>query len=123
MSSKKQLIGLLGENIAVKYLSGKKYQILERNIHFREGEIDILAKFKGKYIFIEVKTRTNKNFGNPEEALTNIKMVKFLKAIEKYQQKNPQVKQWRADCLAILIDQKEKRAQIYHLSDLDFSFD
>ena len=37
--------GEYGENIAVNYLIGKGFKIIERNYGTRDGEIDIIAEF------------------------------------------------------------------------------
>ncbi|MCR4328747.1 MAG: YraN family protein [Patescibacteria group bacterium] len=50
-------IGKLGEEIAVNFLKGKGYSIIERNYLKPYGEIDIIAKKKkGPLVFVEVKT-------------------------------------------------------------------
>ena len=59
----KQRIGIIGEGIAANYLKSINYEILDRNFNCKQGEIDIIAKDKEEYVFVEVKTRTNK-FGD-----------------------------------------------------------
>lgn len=67
-------IGNKGEEIAEKFLLEKGYKIVEKNFHFgRDGEIDIIATINNILIFIEVKTRTNHNFGNPILSITEKK--------------------------------------------------
>ena len=78
MLSKKQL-GDLGEDISEIFLVKKGYSILKRNYRCRLGEIDLIAKNKNKIIFFEVKTRTNLNFGYPEESVNNLKVLKLKK--------------------------------------------
>ena len=78
MLSKKQL-GDLGEDISEIFLVKKGYSILKRNYRCRLGEIDLIAKDKNKIIFFEVKTRTNLNFGYPEESVNNLKVLKLKK--------------------------------------------
>jgi len=51
-----------GEIIAIQYLQKHDYEIVETNYTIQGGEIDIVAKLDGKYIFIEVKFRTNSFF-------------------------------------------------------------
>ncbi len=52
----KQKIGRVGEDIAIKYLENKGFEIIEQNYRKKYGEIDIIAQ-KGKILhFIEVKS-------------------------------------------------------------------
>jgi len=78
MLSNKQL-GDLGEDISEIFLAKMGYSIIKRNYRCRLGEIDLIAKDKNKIIFFEVKTRTNLNFGYPEESVNNLKVLKLKK--------------------------------------------
>lgn len=63
----KKKIGTKGEEAASGYLEFKGYRIVERNFYVKQGEIDIIA-FDGEALcFIEVKTKTTKDFGKAEE--------------------------------------------------------
>lgn len=99
-------IGKLGENIAVKYLESRGFEILERNFHVKGGEIDIIAtkntennakndkKLHMKPLniaFIEVKTKKVSSFEeikdiaySPENNLTKSKRQRILKAVRHY---------------------------------------
>ena len=68
-----------GEEIAKSYLIKKGYQILSQNYHSRFGEIDIIAKEKDCFVFVEVKTRSSFAFGAPLEAITRFKLRKLIK--------------------------------------------
>lgn len=72
-------LGKSGEEIAVLHLKKKGYRILQRNFKNSLGEIDIIAKDKNTYCFIEVKTRTNLDKGLPQEAITRSKQHKLCK--------------------------------------------
>jgi putative endonuclease len=63
------LVGKIGERHAVKYLSRNGYEILTRNYRTSVGEIDIIAKEKGTLAFVEVKTRSTRHYGLPQEAV------------------------------------------------------
>lgn len=77
--SKFHIFGKTSEIKAVKYLKFKKYKIIETNYFFSGGEIDIIAKFKNTYIFIEVKARTTLKFGYPQEAVDRKKQANIKK--------------------------------------------
>ena len=66
-------IGLLGEKLAVNFLTEKGYEILETNWRFKRAEIDIIAKQEDTLVFFEVKTRSSDFFGQPEEFVTSQK--------------------------------------------------
>ena len=61
--------GNLGEDLAVKYLKKHGYKIVERNYTCQFGELDIIAKHNGFYVFLEVKSRSSVNFGLPRYAV------------------------------------------------------
>ena len=76
--------GRIGEDISVKYLEQIGYTIIERNFECNQGEIDIIAKDKNEYVFIEVKTRTGINYGEASEAITRYKKRHLLNSIKYY---------------------------------------
>lgn len=78
----RHLLGKSGEDIAAKYLDALDYSIICRNFKCQQGEIDIIAKDKKELVFIEVKTRSNKNYGKPLEAVDFIKQKHIYKASE-----------------------------------------
>ena len=76
--------GKQGEAEAARFLSEKGYEIMARNFRYQHAEIDLVAK-KGKLmVFVEVKTRTNLSFGNPEEFVSYAKAKLVMKAAEHY---------------------------------------
>ena len=77
-------IGNWGEDLAAQFLVTKGYELKERNVYVREGEIDLICTKDDEIIFVEVKTRTNQTFGYAEEAISWRKKQKIKIAIEKY---------------------------------------
>ncbi len=78
----KQEVGQNGEDIAARYLEEKGFTILDRNYNFEYAELDIVA-FKDQFIvFVEVKTRTSKSYGEPEDAIDEKKRKKLLHVAE-----------------------------------------
>ncbi len=63
-------IGTHGESLAAQLLKEKGYTIITQNFRHKKAEIDLIVR-KGKIlVFVEVKTRTNTNFGEPETFVT-----------------------------------------------------
>ena len=57
MEGRKKIFGKWGEDLAVKFLIGRGFKVIERNFFTTVGEIDIIAKKGDDYYFVEVKTR------------------------------------------------------------------
>ncbi len=81
---KSHITGKIGEKVAQEYLIKNDYEILVKNFRCKQGEIDIIAKDKNELVFIEVKTRTNKKYGNPIDAVTYIKRKHIINTIKFY---------------------------------------
>jgi putative endonuclease len=82
----KRETGILGEDLAEKYLQQKNYTIVQKNFRTRSGEIDIIAISPDrKYLcFVEVKTRKQISFGNPQEAVDERKIKKIMRVAEEF---------------------------------------
>lgn len=82
--SNNKVKGNLGEDMAAKALEKQGYQIVARNYQKRYGEIDIIAKRGNSLYFVEVKTRKDKDFGNPLESITARKRQKICLVAQTY---------------------------------------
>lgn len=80
--------GILGEKIATEYLKSKGAYILENNYKIKSGEIDIIAKLDDELVFVEVKSRSNINYGYPSEAVNYKKINKITNVAKYYLLKN-----------------------------------
>ncbi|MCD4705438.1 YraN family protein [bacterium] len=118
MTKYNQKLGNLGQKLAVKYLKKKNYQVISKNINFRQGEIDILAEKDNILRFIEVKTRSNLNFGDPIYSITRQKKKHLKNFIALYILKNRIQEDYRLEYIFILLDKKTKKAKIKHLDDI-----
>ena len=120
MTTEKQNIGQLGEDIAVKYLEKHGYKILDRNYRKPWGEIDIVAQQSDELVFIEVKTQNQKFEWRPEENITRHKKRQLSRIITSYLKANkiPEDQNWLIDVLAITLDFKTKNAQIEHIKNI-----
>ena len=120
MTTEKQNIGKLGEDIAIKYLENHNYKILDRNYRKPWGEIDIVAQQSDELVFIEVKTQNQVFEWRPEENITFHKKHQLSRIIATYLKTNkiPEDQNWRVDVLAITLDFKTKDAQIEHIQNI-----
>ena len=78
-------LGKWGEDLAVAFLQGQGYTIIERDWKSGRRDIDIIAKDEtGTIVFVEVKTRRSRVFGEPEDAIDYRKMQSLQQAINHY---------------------------------------
>lgn len=102
MSRDRQVTGTLGEQAACAALEGQGYRILHRNYRVRGGEIDIVCERDGALVFCEVKTRTQAQFGIPEEAVTHTKRRRLRRlALEYLQREGHRASTLRFDVIAV----------------------
>ena len=96
--------GRLGEEIALHFLEGKGFCLLEKNWLHRLGEIDLIVERGGEVHFVEVKLRRSLAFGYPEASITPTKLRHMARAIEMwiFVQKGPPIR-YQADAVAVLL--------------------
>ena len=111
--AKHNKLGKDGELIAFMILQRDGFTILETNWRFQKAEIDVIAKKDGFLIFIEVKTRSSKKFGRPEEAIDKKKIALYKDAAEGYLEQYPTEAEIRFDVVSIIISKDE--TQIEHI--------
>lgn len=100
--------GNKGEDLACEYLLKNGYEIVERNKHFSKlCEIDIIAKIKKKYVFVEVKTRRTNAYGSPLEAVTSGKYSNIKTGVLSYLQEN-KINDYRIDVIGITLEPELK---------------
>lgn len=108
-------IGKKGEEEAVLYLLTLGATILERNYRYDRAEIDIIAKIEDVIVFIEVKTRTQNEHGNPEDFLSLAQQKRIVKAANYYLESIPENLDIRFDIIAII-----KNKELEHIEDAFF---
>ena len=111
-------LGKWGEDLAVAYLQGKGYAIIERDWKSGRRDIDIIAEDEaGTLVFVEVKTRRSRVFGEPEESIDYRKMQSLQQAINhyiKYRHINNSV---RFDIISI-VGTIDSEPEINHIKDV-----
>ena len=101
-------LGKLGEQLAEDFLIKRGFTILHRNWRHWPYEIDIVALKNGLPHFVEVKTRSSKHFGQPEESVNKKKIRSLLQAADEFLFRNPQYNDFRIDVLSINIPPQQE---------------
>lgn len=95
-------VGKKGEDLAVEFLSNRGYRIIDRNVKVGHGELDIITTHNNTLVFIEVKTRTSKSYGEPIESIGYHKLKSLINASEMYRLKHKDLpEQMRIDAVVV----------------------
>lgn len=108
-------LGKRGEDIAVDLLLGKGYTILNRNWIGNRHEIDIIASTADLLIFIEVKTRSTSQWGEPEVAISETKIKRMVTAADYYLFEKEIDLPVRFDIISIIVNKTQ--TEITHIED------
>lgn len=109
-------VGDRGEDLALRYLEGRGYKLLERNYRTRSGEIDLILRRGSVLVFVEVKLRRSTGFGDPAEAVTPRKQARIRACAEQYlADRDPEFDEARFDVVGILL--RGSTPRIRHLQD------
>ncbi len=109
-------LGTKGEQRATDFLQQKGYKILDTNWRNNHHEIDIVAQQKNTIVIAEVKTRTGRVFGEPEEFVQKQKQKNLIRAANAYLFKNNLDLEVRFDIISIVVE-KEDKFVINHIED------
>ena len=115
--SHNQKIGRWGEEIASSYLQNKGYEFVDGNVRTPYGEIDLIMRFNGILVFVEVKTRTSSCYGPPEQAITPRKQLNMFNSAEHYAEKNKIIR-WQIDAISVEGKPNGEKPKIKHFEDV-----
>ncbi len=101
-------IGKRGEDLAALHLYQEGYEILVRNWRYKRAEIDIIARYQDKLIFVEVKTKSYDFYGDPAESVTTKKEELMLHAAAAYCEQVGHEWEIRFDIVSILMTSDDK---------------
>ncbi len=109
--------GKLGENLAQRYLIQQGYAILETNHRKGKHEVDIIAYKEGLIVFAEVKTRSNTDYGDPQEFVDRQKQRAYIRMANNYVLQHNRDEEVRFDIIAVTINSTG-----YHINHLEDAF-
>ena len=76
--------GQQAEACAAQHLVRLGYLIRDRNVHCRYGEIDIVAEKGGMLVFVEVRMRSTRRWGDPSLPVSRTKQRRIILASLEY---------------------------------------
>lgn len=114
-------LGVWGENLAAAFLRDKGYVILERNWHSGHRDIDIIAQDGEWIVFVEVKTRNNRNFADPLSAIDHNKQRNLLRAMNHYIKNHKLENPCRLDVITIVGTPDSGQPEIDHIEHCSIS--
>ena len=112
-----QSLGKWGEQVAADFLLANGYTIVARNWKSPYGEVDLITSRMDTLVFVEVKTRSGKSYGFPEEAVTPLKQEHLINCAQTYLEEinaGPAL-DWQIDVIAIIVlDRGANRFELKH---------
>jgi putative endonuclease len=114
--------GQIAEAKAEDFLKKKNYLILEKNLKYKNFEIDLIA-IDQKYdelVFVEVKYRKNDNFGDASLAVNQQKINKMHRVAGGYLAKKKFKKDYRFDIISVVGNLNQKDLKIKHFENISW---
>ncbi len=74
--------GAEAEAEAADFLQQRGLVLLEQNFRSRYGEIDLILRHAQTLVFVEVRLRSNPNFGSAAESITHAKQRKLVRTAQ-----------------------------------------
>jgi putative endonuclease len=114
MSRSRQTLGKIGEDLACHELERRGYAILARRYRRRGGELDIIARDGETTVFVEVKAREGREFGDAAEAIGYGKRRHMIGVALDYMARHHLANRpCRFDVVSILLKNGEPVIEIY----------
>lgn len=112
--------GKQGEQLAVDFLTEKKYVIKKQNYRYLKGEIDIIAQKGNVLAIVEVKSRSNEFLEDITDVINQKKINLLIETANNYVLENDIDVDVRFDIITIL--KKGNEFEIEHLKDAFYHF-
>ena len=78
-SQTKSPLGHAIETYAAEYLTQQGFELLHRNFSCRLGEIDLIGNHGDQLVFVEVRFKSNTQYGSPADSITYHKQRKIIR--------------------------------------------
>lgn len=102
MPTRRQQFGTAAEDRAAHFLLAKGWQLLDRHVTSRYGEIDLLMLDGETIVAVEVKARASQKFGRAIESVTPEKITRIVSALhEVMMSRHWEARSYRIDVVTI----------------------
>ncbi len=117
-------LGALGEELAGAHLQRLGFDVLERNVRTREGEIDLIAFDGHTLVFAEVKTARVAGRGRRQEPIPlgwlgprqRLRISRLARAwLADERRKRPRAAAVRFDAIGVVVDGRGRLLALDHL--------
>ena len=102
----RQTIGRQAEDAAAAFLTRRGFRIVERNVRFREGELDLVCRDRDVWVFVEVKCRRSHWDDGPGAAVSWLKQRRLVRLAQIFLKSRGQgdTARCRFDVVAVTLD-------------------
>ena len=106
MTKARVRLGKAGELLAAQKLAAAGYEIVAQNYRCPAGELDLITRHDEEWVFVEVRTRSSKSYGTPEDSITPSKRQRLIQCAEYYlDEQGLGDVPWRIDVVAVEMKQ------------------
>ena len=110
--------GRKAEALAAELLERKGLRIVARNWRRPEGELDLVADDHGICVFVEVRSRTGVQQGDPLESITPRKRARVIRSARLYLDSEPvQATGYRFDVIGVTFSTDAGEPALTHIAD------
>jgi putative endonuclease len=109
--AKHNILGQEGEEIAARYLQQRGYTIQDRNWHCGHKDLDLVVTKDDTIVFVEVKTRTSTDWGDPQDFVTDRKIRRIVSSADAYLRFNQINMDVRFDIVSIVAEGGEFKVE------------
>ena len=109
--AKHNILGHEGEDIAAEYLKQQGYSIQDRDWHCGHKDLDLVVTKDNVIAFVEVKTRSGTEWGDPQDFVTDRKIRSIVHSADAYLRLNQINMEVRFDIVSVVIDKGEFKVE------------
>ena len=109
--AKHNILGRQGEDIAAEYLIQQGYTIQDRDWHCGHKDLDLVVTKDNVIAFVEVKTRTGTEWGDPQDFVNDRKIRSIVHSADAYLRFNQINMEVRFDIISVVLDEGEFKVE------------